>query len=330
MSLRDRAPTHRAYPWSHMDPDRRNTVLLVSGIAVVVVFALALIGYGYYNDKIAPNHEIVLRTGNESFDFSFLKRRVTAGVRDNSVDLSKDTAVPSVLSDVEREAVLRQTAIKEGLQITDAEVMSQIATMLQMDPATKRNDIAPALRARLLKTGLSLSEFEDMARAAVAENEIKDDINKNIPAETEQVFVRQIVTSTQSKAIEAHDRVAGGEGFIQVVAALTEDDDSKKTGGDLGFVPRGALPPEVEKVAFNSMGLSDVIETKDAFYVIEVEAKEVQPVDDAAKDRVVKTTLATRLNDTRTAVGTHPALTTGQVRRILQTLPAPPPAPPSA
>src|SRR4051812_11135766 len=108
-----------------MDPERRNTVLLVAGIAVVVVFALALIGYGYYKDKVVPNQEVVLRLGKDNWDFSELKRRVTAESRDNQIDISKDTAVPNVLADIEREGVLRATAARSGFPITENDVMSQ-------------------------------------------------------------------------------------------------------------------------------------------------------------------------------------------------------------
>ena len=67
-----------------------------------------------------------------------------------------------------------------------------------------------------------------------------------------------------------------------------------------------------------------MIETPGAFYVIQVEGKEVQPVEQKARDMVVKQALAQRLTDTRTAIGSHPALLSGQVRRILQSLPPPP------
>ncbi len=316
MSRRIRAPARRSYPWSHVDPDRRNAVLLVGGIGLVVLFSLALIAYGYYNDKIAPNHEKVLRVGNHSYDFSFLKKRVKADLSENKIDVSKEDAIPTVLTNIEREAVLREAAKRDAVAATEAELKAQIAKNLQMEPEATRNQIAPALRARLLKNGLSLSEYEDIARAQIAETKIRSKIDSAIPAQTEQVAVRLIATSAQSAAILAKQRIEAGESFA-VVAASVSQDASKASAGDLGFVPHGALPPEVDKVAFSINGLSEVIETKEAFYLIEVLGKEVAPVSSDARERVVNTTYATKLSETRDAIGSQPSLNTGQVRRIL-------------
>lgn len=316
MSRRNRAPARRSYPWSDMDPDRRNAVLLVGGIGVVVLFSLALIAYGYYNDKIAPNHEKVLHVGNHSYDYSFLKRRVKADLSENKIDISKEEAIPGVLTDIEREAVLREAAKRDGVAATEAEIEAQIAKNLQMAPETSRNQVASVLRARLLKNGLSLSEYEDIVRAQVAETKIKEQIESSIPVQAEQVAVRLISTSAQSAAILAKQRIEAGESFA-VVAASVSQDASKATAGDLGLVPHGALPPEVDKVAFSITGLSDVIETKDAFYLIEVLGKEVSVVGGEARERVLSTGYATKLSETRDAIGSHVSLNIGQVRRIL-------------
>jgi hypothetical protein len=316
LSRRNRARAGRSYPWSDMDPDRRNAVLLVGGIGVVVLFSLALIAYGYYNDKIAPNHEKVLHVGKHSYDYSFLKRRVKAGLSESKIDISKEDAIPSVLTDIEREAILREAAKRDGVAATEAELRAQIATNLQMTAEATRNQIAPALRARLLKNGLSLSEYEDIARAQVAETKIKAQIESSIPVQAEQVAVRLIATSAQSAAILAKQRIEAGESFA-VVAASVSQDPSKATAGDLGLVPHGALPADVDKVAFSITGLSDVIETKDAFYVIEVLGKEVSIVGGEARERLLSTGYTTKLSETRDAIGSHPSLNTGQVRRIL-------------
>ncbi|HLF77143.1 MAG TPA: peptidylprolyl isomerase [Dehalococcoidia bacterium] len=321
MSRRYRALSSRSYPWSEMDPDRRNAVLLTAGIALVVVFAVALISYGYYKDRIAPNHETVLSLGSHKYDYSFLKRRVSAEVKDGKVDLSKENAVPTVLGGIEQEAVLREVAKRDGLTISDAEVMAKIAEKLGLPAKSTRNEIAPVLRIRLLRLGLSLSEYEDVVRAEVASVKIKDAIEASIPTQAEQVNVRLIQTSSQTAALQAKQRIEAGESFAVVAAALSQDEASKSTGGDVGLVPRGALPAEVEKVAFEIIGLSNVIETKNSFFLIQVLEKKTDIVGSNARELYTGTTLSRKMEEAREALGgSQPKLTNGQVQKIVRSL----------
>jgi parvulin-like peptidyl-prolyl isomerase len=304
-----------------MDPDRRNAVFLMGGIALVVIIAIALIGYGYYNDRIKPNHATVLRVGDQTFDYNFLKRRVQADLNDSKIDISQEDAIPRVLGNIEQEAVLRELGKREDIRISDADLMAKIADNLGLPEDSKRNQIASVLRLRLIRLGISLDEMEDIVRAQVVETQVKSKIEESIPASAEQVAVRLIQTSTQSAALTARDRLRAGESFAIVAATVSEDETSKATGGDLGLVPRGALPAEVEKVAFSTLGLSDVIETKSAFFVIEVLDKRTDVVGSGSRELVISTTFATKLEQTREAIGgTEPRLTRNQVQRILNSL----------
>jgi hypothetical protein len=320
VSRRAGPPSRRSFPWNDVDPERRNAVLLIGGIAIVVILALGLIAYGYYNDRIAPKHEAVLALAGDDIDYSDLERRARAEDRDSKLDLTKETSIPELLSVMEREAVLREAARREGIVITDGEVMGQIATKLGMPSDSARNTIAPALRARLLRLGLSLDEYEDIVRAELAETKLKLKVEQSVPNEAEQVFLRVIETATQSGALQARQSIIQEGVSFAVAAAAASQHPTKEQGGDLGFVPRGALPPEVEKVAFSSTGLSEVIETKTSFWLIEVVGKEFQAVGDTARRLYVENTLAAKITDTRNALQSEPRLRSGQVQRILRSI----------
>ncbi len=111
-----------------------------------------------------------------------------------------------------------------------------------------------------------------------------DEIN----TDEDQVNARHILIRTNSQpsaeaiaaaeaaaletASEARARIEGGEPFADVAMEVSQDVVTAESGGDLGWVPRGQLPAEVDEVAF-SLGvgeLSDPIRTTSGYYIIYV------------------------------------------------------------
>lgn len=69
--------------------------------------------------------------------------------------------------------------------------------------------------------------------------------------------------------------VEGGADFTEVARKDSDDPDSGPRGGDLGFIVRGYMPPEFEKVAFTT-GVGDVsepVETEFGYHLIRVAEK---------------------------------------------------------
>ena len=73
-------------------------------------------------------------------------------------------------------------------------------------------------------------------------------------------------------AQEARDRIEAGESFEDVAKEISQDTATAENGGDLGWLPRGQLPAEVEEQAF-SLGVGEVsepIQTASGIYLITV------------------------------------------------------------
>jgi len=68
--------------------------------------------------------------------------------------------------------------------------------------------------------------------------------------------------------------VRQGQDFRTVARRVSEDDASRASGGELGFLPRGAMPPLLEEVAFAlKLGeVSDVVRSEFGFHIIQVVA----------------------------------------------------------
>ncbi len=84
---------------------------------------------------------------------------------------------------------------------------------------------------------------------------------------------------------EVLERVNAGEDFGELAKIFSEDTGSQKAGGDLGYVKRGKLVPEVEKVAFSLKPgeISDIVSSAFGLHLIKVEdyrASSVEPLED--------------------------------------------------
>ena len=73
-------------------------------------------------------------------------------------------------------------------------------------------------------------------------------------------------------AAELKDRITKGEDFGALAGKYSEDPESAKRGGDLGFAKRGIYVPEFEAAVFTLQPgeISDVVETEFGFHIIQL------------------------------------------------------------
>lgn len=110
-----------------------------------------------------------------------------------------------------------------------------------------------------------------------------------------RILVRFSENATQQEkkrakaaAVEIKKKIDDGKAtFADVARAESEDTDSAPNGGDLGFVFRGRIPPEIEKVVF-AMNVGDVsspIETPVGYHIMRVVEKRAAEAPDFANFR---------------------------------------------
>jgi len=103
-----------------------------------------------------------------------------------------------------------------------------------------------------------------------------------IPIIESQLVLKQIVISppvsdfeielARERLSEFRRRVISGDNFATLAIMYSEDPGSRTRGGELGFLGRGELFPEFERVAFTLRPgeLSDIVETKAGFHIIQM------------------------------------------------------------
>ena len=89
------------------------------------------------------------------------------------------------------------------------------------------------------------------------------------------------------------ERVRAGEDFGELAKIYSEDTGSKQGGGDLGYVKRGTLVPEVERAAFalKPGEVSEIVSSSYGLHLIKVEdyrASRVAPLEDV-KEKIRET-----------------------------------------
>lgn len=99
------------------------------------------------------------------------------------------------------------------------------------------------------------------------------------------------VEAVRSRAMEARERILGGEDFATLAAELSEDPGSANQGGDLGFFGKGMMVPEFERAAFalERGELSEPVRSPFGYHLIEVtdiEPGDVKPLEEVRDDIV--------------------------------------------
>lgn len=302
-----------------MDPERRNTLLLLSGISFVVLIAVVLAGYGFYHEKVAPNRETVLRVGDRSWSVADLERRMNHQIVRNSLDRNEmQKHIEDTLKQMRDEELLRQSAKLNGTTLSKEDVLQGYRDRFGLPAEASRELITLNLRSELKLGGLTLDDFDDIIRAQVIDKRMGDAVRKSLPAKAPHVNLGLIQLSTQSQAIQLRQVVFEEKESFAVVAARESKHPSKDKAGDVGWVPKEALPKEVADVAFSrtDLFLSDVIENEAGFFIIAVRGLEERDLTDENKQLIVEQKRAEALEKATRSVGVAVDLTQGQGRRI--------------
>jgi peptidyl-prolyl cis-trans isomerase C len=90
----------------------------------------------------------------------------------------------------------------------------------------------------------------------------------------QEIQTRQIVVKTEDEAKEIQARIAKGEDFAELAKKYSVDPAAKKTGGDVGYHPKGTLIPEFEEAAFKLTKVGQVtppVKTQLGYHLIKLE-----------------------------------------------------------
>jgi peptidyl-prolyl cis-trans isomerase C len=208
----------------------------------------------------------------------------------------------SVINDLVGNALLYRELEAQGKAAPAADVDAQFAAMRSRFASDAEFDAAIAQRGfdrerlrREIAESLTVQKWVTetvMPTLTVSEAEAREfyALNEERMIDPERVRARHILLrvdpqgtleqkQAQKQKTEAlRARIAGGEEFSKVATEASEDPGSGPRGGELGWIVRGQTVPAFEKVAFELEPgkLSDVVETRFGFHLIEVLEKKAE------------------------------------------------------
>ena len=192
--------------------------------------------------------------------------------------------------------LIEQEAKKAGITVKDEDVMNVIQGMLtkqksSMDEFLKNlaregsslETVKKEIRSQIVRMKLLKKEVRD--RIMITDAEIGEYYNKHRQEYEgkESVRIKQLLlllpTSAsqdekmklKQQALRLRERIIKGESFDALTAQYSQGPAAVQ-GGDVGFVEKGTIIPEVETVAFSlpAEQVSDVIESSMGFHIIKV------------------------------------------------------------
>ena len=175
-----------------------------------------------------------------------------------------------------------QEAAKRGVEFPPAEVEQRLQRMRADWPPeefeallAQRHQTLDELRAELRAQLVQEKLFHELVypRVAVTEEEIRAELDAHpeLLQEPEQVHAAQIVVKELDQAKEIRAKLREGAKFADLARERSLSADAKD-GGDLGWFPRGVMPPQFDAVAF-SLGpgqISDVVTTDYGFHIFKL------------------------------------------------------------
>ncbi len=182
-----------------------------------------------------------------------------------------------VLNVMIEQVLTEQAAAEAGIAISDATVEAEMQAMIQVAGGED------ALKATLAEWGQTYDDFWQDVRIGLIGMAMTQRIVDAVPTTTEHVHARHIQVDTIQEAESILARLEAGADFAALASAHSQDNNTRASGGDLGFFPRGILvAPELEEAAFALQPgqFSQVVSSELGYHIVQVvERDPARPVD---------------------------------------------------
>jgi parvulin-like peptidyl-prolyl isomerase len=184
---------------------------------------------------------------------------------------AEDQARADALGQLIFAVVLRAGAADLGIELDDDDIEDTLTQIAQEFGGDVED-----MYAELGEQGMDREEVDRQIELFALEDAVMTELSPGVTDEAVEeayeggVPARHILVEESDQAVEAIDRITGGEDFADV-AAETSTDSSAPGGGELGFIQPGMTVPEFEDALFGADEgeLVGPVESDFGFHVIE-------------------------------------------------------------
>ncbi len=293
----------------HAQARHRERSLLLVGIGVVVLVA-AILGFGFYREKIAVKRAPVAVVNGQAITTAEYQEMVAYQRFRLALNFGDQFDAPTlasffqeqlpveVLEDMIDALLIEQEAARRGITVSDEELQraieerfgyfrdaptptpipegaEAITTTAQTDTVTRsqfEDRLRGYLEALKAQTGVTEARYREFVRRELLRSKLREIITADVPTSVLQIRARHILVETEEEARQVRERILAGEDFAAVAKEVSKDPGSAEKGGDLGWFARGRMVAEFEEAAFNlPVGvLSEPVKTNFGYHIIEV------------------------------------------------------------
>jgi parvulin-like peptidyl-prolyl isomerase len=195
--------------------DRRQRIIRALGIFAIIA-VLAVVVVGWYIDLYRPGHQTVITVNNTKFNMNYYVTMLGYYGKGQSTDTLYSMA-DEVVKVIQRDELIRQSAQKLGIEVSDQEVDKQLKSY---NPPLS-SDYRQPVRTQMLVSRL-LDEY----------------FGPKVPTSVEQRNVMAMLLETESQATSVRDSLEAGEDFGQLAAEYSLESVSHSDNGTLGWHSR--------------------------------------------------------------------------------------------
>ncbi len=239
------------------DQNSKRTIFVIASVVVAII--LIIVGVFYYQSYVAPFQRPVITVDNTAIRMGyFLKRTKIAG-----------SDPVTVLQQLAYEQIVEQEAPNFVVEPTPSDINDELLYIASTESVTSTENVTRYLtesefkkwyQEQLKQTGLSDAEYKEITRINLLASSLQQYLASKIPTIAEQVHLSIILVANSSDATKAKARISAGESFAAVAREVSLDTQSKDSGGDIGWVPRGVYPSHDQTIfGLGTGGVSDPV-----------------------------------------------------------------------
>ena len=214
-------------------------VILVLVVAVIVG---GVAGVAIYRDRVKPLQTKVLIVDELAVDMGHFLKRVRMFNREPL----------EVLQLLTRELIIAQTAVKPpySIEVTDQDVEDYLRASARAgaDSITDE-ELKEWYRQALNDTELSDAEFRELMRRNLLTQRLTEYLGERLPTVAEQVRLYLIVFASPEAGTGIVAQLEAGADFFELAGSEANADEKLRAkGGEVGWLPREAMRPELAVV----------------------------------------------------------------------------------
>ena len=229
---------------------RRRTTFIVAAAVIVLIGIIVGVSY-YFSEDAKYNRLTVITVDDTSIKMDYFLKRIR---------LSGSEPMDMVQT-LMNEQIVKIEAPRYVGEVTAEDVDTALRIMASGEDGTiSESEFKEWCRQLLNELDLSDSEYRDMVATGILTASFQEYLAERVPTVAEQVYLYSTFLS-EAEANEIWGGKGAGEDVEELISGIWQDRESAEAVSDVGWTPRGVLPPGFDDIVFrlNVGDISDPI-----------------------------------------------------------------------